>query len=172
MLTPAGASNINNCSLQQIKEIAAKLGIDKFQISSSFRSGADQARVMFDNIKNDGVPSQKALYGSNGDRVIDAYSTALAAGKSNDGIKLAMLNKINEIGAYNVSNHSGDPSVLTALDIRPGSIPFGNRAAFVSAINDAVLNGQVSKFLHPGNSKDKAYHIEIKVKNCIIKNCN
>lgn len=165
-------NSINQCSLQLIKGIADKLGIDKFEISSAFRSAADQARVMFDNIKRDGVASQKALYGTNGDSVIDAYSVALAAGKSNDDIKQAMLDKINELGAYNVSNHSGDSNVLTAIDIRPSSIPLSNRSEFVNAINQAISNGEVSKFWHPGNSKDRAYHIEINVKNCNLINCN
>ena len=165
-------SSINKCSLQLLKEITDKLGINKFQISSAFRSGADQARVMFDNIKLDGVVKQKALYGSNGDRIIDVYSVALAAGKSNDEIKQAMLDEINKIGAYNVSNHSGDPNTHTAVDIRPSSIPLSNRSEFVNAINQAISNGEVSKFLHPGNSKDRAYHIEVKVKNCNLKNCN
>jgi hypothetical protein len=165
-------NSVNQCSLQQLKEIADKLGIKKFQITSAFRSGADQARVMFNNIQRFGVAKQKSLYGSNGDSVIDAYSTALAAGKSNDEIKQAMLDKINEIGAYNVSNHSGDPNVLTVVDISPASIPLSNRSEFVNAINQAISNGEVSKFLHPGNSSDPAYHIEMNVKNCNFINCN
>jgi hypothetical protein len=165
-------SSINKCSLQLLKEITDKLGINEFQISSAFRSGTDQARVMFNNIQRFGVAKQKALYGANGDRVIDAYSAALAAGKSNDEIKQAMLDEINTIGAYNVSNHSGDPNTLTVIDIDPNSIPLANRSEFVNEINQAISNGDVSKFLHPGNSRDPAYHIEIKVENCNLKNCN
>lgn len=83
-----------------------------------------------------------------------------------------MEDKITELGPNNVSNHSADPNTLTVVDIRPSSMSSIQRAKFVEAINNAVSLGDVSRFLHPGNSTDPAYHIEIKVKNCELKDCN
>lgn len=34
------------------------------------------------------------------------------------------------------------------------------------------FNGDIYRFLHPGNSTDPAYHIVIKVKDCELKDCN
>ena len=169
----ANSSVVNACSLQKIKYIAAKLGLEKFTISSTARDAENQARIMYDNILSKGVPSQKALYGSNGDKVIDAYSTAKAkSGSTATSIKQAMEDKINELGPGNVSKHCADSSVLTVFDIRPSSIPASKKAAFVNAINQAKANGEISRFLHPGNSTDPAYHIEINVEDCELENCN
>jgi hypothetical protein len=169
----AKSSSVNKCSLEKIKEIANRLGIKKFEISSTSRTGADQARIMYNNIVTYGVTKQKSLYGSNGDAVIDAYTTAKAlVGSTATTIKAAMLVKINELGANNVSNHSADPNTLTVVDIRPSSMSSSERAKFVDAINNAVATGDISRFLHPGNSTDPAYHIEIQVKDCELKDCN
>lgn len=46
------------------------------------------------------------------------------------------------------------------------------RIRAVVGINQAKSKGIISKFLHPGNSNDPAYHIEIKVKNCKLIKCN
>ena len=57
-----------------------------------------------------------------------------------------------------VSKHLADPAVLNVFDVAPSSIPSRKRAAFVNAVN---ADARVNKFLHPGNSTDPAYHIEV-----------
>jgi len=169
----AKSESVNDCSLEKIKEIADRLGIKEFEISSTARNAKNQARIMFNNIVAFGVANQKSLYGPNGDKVIDAYSTAKAKkGNTSTSIKKAMEDKINELGPGNVSKHSADSSILTVVDIKPSTIPSNKRAKFVSAVERAVKNGDASRFLHPGNSTDPAYHIEIKVKDCVLKTCN
>ncbi len=165
--------NINECSLQKLKELADEAGIDEFLISSGARTPEDQARIMFNYTKIKGVAKQKALYGSNGDKVIDVYVAEKAAGKADDEIKQAMLDKINELGPNNVSNHCSDPDVRTTVDIAPSSIvDINKRADFISAVEQAVEEGTVHRILHPGNSDDDAYHIEVDVEDCDIKNCD
>jgi hypothetical protein len=171
--TNANQSSVNKCSLEKIKEIANRLGIEEFEISSTARDANNQARIMYNNIVAYGVTKQKSLYGSNGDKVIDAYSTAKAkTGSTATTIKQAMEDKINELGPGNVFKHSADSNVLTVVDIKPSSISSSKRSKFVDAINNAVATGDVSRFLHPGNSTDPAYHIEINVKDCELKDCN
>jgi hypothetical protein len=132
-------------------------GLSSCRITSTSRTPADQARVMFNNIVEHGVAAQKALYSSAGDAVIDAYVLARNQGKSSSQIKEAMKNKILQIGPSRVSRHCADPAVLNVVDISPGSIT--NKTAFEAAVNHAVQNGSVSKFLEPPS--DPAYHLEI-----------
>lgn len=112
---------------------------------------------MFNNIVEHGVKAQKALYAAAGDEVIDAFVKAQNQGKDSTGIKQAMTDKINAIGPSKVSRHCADPAVLNVVDIAPSSI--SGKKAFETAVNRAVQNGSVNKFLLPPN--DPAYHLEI-----------
>jgi len=166
-------NNINDCSLQKLKELADEAGVDEFEITSGARTPEDQARIMFYYTRVNGVAAQKDLYGWNGDQVIDVYVAEKAAGKTNDEIKEAMTNKINELGPGNVSNHCADPTARTTVDIGPTSIDAGLRDTFIDVIEQAVQDGEVHRILHPGNSTDDAFHIEINVDNsCQIQDCN
>jgi len=140
-------------------------------ITSGYRDPSNQARVMFNNIKSKGVASQKRLYKSAGDKVIDVYSNATLANKrfnqankilgfkllpniSENNIKLLMTNKIYEIGPGNVSKHSSNPNIYNVLDIRPKSIK--NRSDFEKSIKS---DSRFNKIITP--PKDPAYHLEI-----------
>jgi hypothetical protein len=138
-------------------EIMAAAGVTSAQITSTARTPEDQARAMYDNLQTHGVEAQKALYGKNGDQVIDSYAAAVAAGMTREQTLQAMVDKINELGPSNVSRHLADPSQLNVVDIAPSSIPAGLREAFQEAIR---AHAGVSKFLGPGDG-DPAYHIEI-----------
>ena len=127
-------------------------------ITSTSRTPADQARVMFDNIMAHGVPAQKALYGAAGDMVIDEFVKAKNSGKDPVSIKAAMEAKILSIGPGSVSHHCADPAVLNVVDIAPSSIK--DKVAFEKAVKTAMKKKVVSKFLTPGNG-DPAYHLEI-----------
>jgi hypothetical protein len=64
-------------------------------ITSTVRTPADQARIMYDNIIAHGVNEQKNLYGAGGDKVIDEYSRLKKLGKTDKEIKAGMEDKIN-----------------------------------------------------------------------------
>ena len=139
---------------------AKSAGEDKMTITSTARQPADQARAMYENISKTGVQAQKKLYGKYGDMVVDAYVEAQNAGRDSAGIQAAMVKRIIEIGPSKVSKHmSSDIDKVQVVDISPRSI--SNNAAFVAAITKMVAEGKIKTFLHPGNSKDPAYHIVV-----------
>lgn len=157
------ASNTNqNVVSSKTRDILSAIlnaaGCESCFITSTSRTPAEQARVMFDNIMAHGVEAQKALYAAAGDLVIDEFVHAKKSGKSPDAIKAAMEAKILAIGPGKISHHCADPAVTNVIDIAPSSV--SNKAAFEQAVNDAVKNNIVSKFFTPGGG-DPAYHLEI-----------
>lgn len=145
-------------TLGVLTEILSAASLNSCLITSTSRTPADQARIMFNNIVNKGVAAQKALYKAPGKAVIDEYVKAKNAGKSGVQIKAAMEAKIRALGPDTVSKHCADPAVLNVVDIAPSSLT--NKSAFEKATNSAQAKGTVSKFLTPGNN-DPAYHLEI-----------
>jgi hypothetical protein len=145
-------------TLGVLTEILSEAKLSSCLITSTSRTPADQARIMFNNIVSKGVAAQKALYKAPGKAVIDEYVKAKAAGKNGVQIKAAMEAKVIALGPSNVSHHCADPSKLNVVDISPSSLT--NKAAFEKATNAAKTLGTVSKFLTPGNN-DPAYHLEI-----------
>ena len=113
------------------------------QINSTMRSPHSQAKAMYNNVKQYGIDSQKKLYGTNGDRVLDLYPDIDA-----------MTQKIYELGPSNVSHHCGDPSILNVIDISPR---MENGDQFYESLQ---RNPNVSKSFGPSSS-DPAYHIEV-----------
>lgn len=150
----AKASDITSYSLGVLRDIMGVAGIATLTISSTQRSPADQARVMYANIESQGVDAQKKLYKEPGQAVIDVYVAGKSAGKSADEIKADMTAKINEIGPYNVSHHAADPQLLNVFDVAPSSVP--NTDAFQAAVTG---DSRVAKFLTP--PKDPGLHLEI-----------
>lgn len=147
-------ASITPYSMGVLKEIVAAAGLKSAMISSTSRTPADQARVMFNNLEKYGVEHQKNLYGSSGDRVIDVYAKSKAQGKTSDQIKYDMEVKIKEVGPTNVSRHTGDPNVLNVFDVAPSSIT--DKVAFEKAVK---ADTRVTKFLVP--PQDPGYHLEI-----------
>ncbi|MET1257612.1 hypothetical protein, partial [Aliikangiella maris] len=139
--------------LQDIMKVA---GVSQITITSTARTAAEQARIMFENIERHGVVHQKQLYSSYGDKVIDEYSALKQKGKNKVEIISGMTIKINFLGPRNVSRHAGNPNKLIVIDIAPSSINLALRTKFESAVNS---DSRVSKFLTPPN--DPAYHLEI-----------
>ena len=137
-----------------LKSILRKAGLPSALITSTARTPAQQARVMFDNIQTHGVAHQKALYAAAGDQVIDVFVALEAQGKTPAEIKAGMEQKILEVGPSKVSRHLADPKVLNVVDVAPSSI--ANKAAFRQAVRDET---RVNKFLAP--PQDPAYHLEI-----------
>ena len=150
----AKKENVTNFSLKVLEDILQKAGLSSALISSTSRTPADQARVMFNNIVSTSVAAQKKLYAAAGDSVIDEYVKAKAAGKTAIEIKAAMEAKIIAIGPTKVSHHAADPNILCVFDIAPSSIT--KKAAFEKAVK---ADKRVSKFITP--PVDPGYHLEI-----------
>lgn len=150
----ARKENVTNFSLKVLEDILQAAGLTTATISSTARTPADQARVMFDNIVSQGVAAQKKLYAAAGDSVIDEYVKAKAAKKTPIEIKAAMEAKIIAIGPTKVSHHAADPNVLCVFDVAPSSID--KKAAFEKAVQ---ADKRVKKFLKP--PLDPGYHLEI-----------
>lgn len=150
----AKKENVTNFSLQVLEDILQAAGLNSALISSTSRTPADQARVMFNNIVATSVAAQKKLYAAAGDSVIDEYVKAKAANKTPIEIKAAMEAKINAIGPTKVSHHAADPNVLCVFDVAPSSI--AKKVAFEKAVK---ADKRVSKFITP--PLDPGYHLEI-----------
>jgi hypothetical protein len=146
--------NVTNFSLKVLEDILEKAGISSALITSTARTPADQARVMFANIVATGVAAQKKLYASAGDLVIDEFVKAKKAGKTEVEIKAAMEAKIIAIGPTKISHHAADPNILCVFDVAPSSI--AKKAEFEKAVK---ADKRVRKFLMP--PVDPAYHLEI-----------
>ncbi len=142
-----------------LKEILKTAGESSAVVTSTTRTPQKQAEVMYYNIVSQGVASQKALYGSYGDQIIDTYVKLTGEKKTAAQIIAGMKAKIDELGPNNVSKHCGDPNVLQAIDISPGSIT--NTTAFIKAVNDAIAAGKVRKYIKAGSPGEKAHHVEI-----------
>ena len=164
-------SHVTDYSAKVISDNLNSSNNSSAKVTSGYRDPVNQARVMFNNIENKGVLSQKILYGASGDKVIDTYSEAkeynyqaihvneiLGADflpiLSNGNIKTLMTNKIKEVGPSNVSKHSSDPNTYNVIDISPKSLSNGS-----SFGNKVKADTRVEKVITP--PKDPAYHIEI-----------
>lgn len=150
----AKSSDVTPYSLGVLRDVMSAAKVAKVTISSTQRSPADQARVMYNNCETQGVAAQKKLYKEPGQAVIDVYVAGKAASKSPDAIKADMTAKINELGPMNVSHHAADPKVLNVFDVAPSSV--ANVDSFQKA---AKADARVSKFLTPPN--DPGLHFEI-----------
>ncbi len=149
-------AKVSSYSLDVIRDILIASGVPQIIITSTARTPAEQARIMFENIDRYGVDHQKRLYGNYGDRVIDHYAVLKQSGKSRDEIIAGMTAKIYLLGPGKVSRHVGDPGKLNVVDIAPSSIEVPRRAAFEDAV---ASDTRVSRFLLPPG--DPAYHLEI-----------
>jgi hypothetical protein len=154
----ANQSVVSVYTMGVLTDILNAAGLVSCMITSTSRTPADQARIMFTNIVNRGVADQKALYAAAGDTVIDEYVRAKNAGKNRVEIIAAMEAKIIAIGPDKVSRHCADPAKLNVFDVAPSSI--ANAQRFVKAVQAAQAAGKVGKFFTPSNN-DPAFHLEI-----------
>ncbi|MFO1030485.1 MAG: hypothetical protein U1F60_05375 [Planctomycetota bacterium] len=110
-------------------------GLAQATITSTARTPADQARVMFQNLVLPGqsvaanVAAQLALYAAPGDAVIAVF-VAETAGLTRDEIlaisttvQAAMVDEILELGPTTVSKHCADPSEISVVDVGKAAFP-------------------------------------------------
>jgi hypothetical protein len=138
-------------------DIMRLAGIESVLITSTTRTPADQARIMYDNLEAHGVDAQKMLYKAPGQAVIDVYAHCRAQGMGADQTKAEMVRKILEIGPQMISHHcTEDTTKRSIFDVAPSSIPEEARRKFENLV---AAHGNVDKFLMP--PRDPAYHIEV-----------
>jgi hypothetical protein len=147
---------VSEYSSSVLKDIMRKAGVQSILITSTARTPADQARIMYENIERYGVEHQKLLYSKYGDLVIDEYSKYKSKKYRRQFVISKMQAKIVALDPSKVSNHVADPMKLNVIDIAPSSIDPGLRPVFTAAIQN---DKRVSKYLGPPG--DPAYHLEI-----------
>ncbi|MGW0196577.1 transglycosylase SLT domain-containing protein [Nonomuraea sp. NPDC003201] len=137
-----------------LTDVLRSAALQEALVTSTQRTPADQARVMYDNCERYGAAAQKNLYGKYGDQIIDVYIASKTAGNDPERIKADMMRKVVDVGPRNVSLHTADPRTLAVLDVAPSSVK--DRAAFERAVK---ADARVRRFLLPPD--DPAYHLEI-----------
>jgi hypothetical protein len=143
----ADASKVSNYSTSVLVGVMNETGNNSIQINSTARTPEEQARVMSGLVNDNGMADTKALYGKNGDLVLDQHPD-----------QKAMVSKMNELGPSNVSKHIADPSKMNVVDVSPFRAGIKRPKVFASK---ALKHKGVSRVLSPYNSRDKAIHIEI-----------
>jgi RHS repeat-associated protein len=143
----ADASKVSNYSTSVLVDVMNETGNNSIQINSTARTPEEQAGVMSGLVHDNGMADTKALYGKNGDLVLDQHPD-----------QKAMVSKMNELGPSNVSKHIADPSKMNVVDVSPWRAGIKRPEAFASK---ALKHIGVSRVLSPYNSRDKAIHIEI-----------
>lgn len=139
-----------------LADIMRKADVSSILITSTARTPADQARIMYENLELYGVEHQKLLYSKYGDQVIDEFSKYKSQKHHKQFIISMMQAKIIALDPSKISNHVADPIKLNVIDIAPSSIDPGLRSLFVAAIRGEK---RVAKYIGP--PKDPAYHLEI-----------
>ncbi len=138
-----------------ISDLVAASGGNSCTITSTARTPADQARAMYQNLS----VGTRIAYAAPGAAVTAVFDRSHAAGRNAAQIQQDMVDEIMRQGPGRVSKHCADFNTLCVVDISPGSIQ--NQSRFIAAVD---ADSRVSRFLHPGNSDDPAYHIEIPIR--------
>ncbi len=133
---------VSSKSMKVLKELLRVAGQPTASITSTARSPADQARVMFQNLTKAGktieenIADQIRTYAAPGEAVVGVF-TDLARNKTRQqilaaqsSIRLAMLTEINRQGPGRVSKHCGDPATTNVLDISANAFTAANGSLF------------------------------------------
>ena len=107
-----GSSKMPAWAEDRLKAYLDAAGVDSALISSAYRSPEDQARIMSENVAAHGMASQRALYSSLGNQILDAYPD-----------RARMVDVIKRIGPDKISRHMATDAVT--FDIAPSSLPGG-----------------------------------------------
>jgi hypothetical protein len=150
----AKAADVTGFSRGVLTDILKAAGLTRVAVSSTSRMPADQARVMYINLEQQGIEPQIRLYREPGRKVIEVYRQGKVAGKERAAILAAMTAEIVRLGPTAVSRHASDPKVLNVFDVAPSSVT--DRPAFEAAVR---AEARVTKFLLPPG--DPGYHLEI-----------
>ncbi|MBI9052315.1 MAG: DUF4157 domain-containing protein [Bacteroidales bacterium] len=153
------SSKVKAHAITVIKEDAAKASIKNIKITSTYRSPENQMSAMYNNIESKGVEDQKILYGSKGDKVIDAYAESKKVKNATSAtIQAAMLVKAKEIDF--TSAHSKDNyESYNVIDISFKDFTDDEYKDFRKVLDD---DSRISKVLGKEES-DPCLHLEISI---------
>ena len=144
-IKPSDAGKVSALSRSIIISAMAEAELTVVYVTSTVRSPEAQANAMYNNQRN----GNRITYKEAGTNVQECYPN-----------KQKLIDKIYELGPYNVSHHCGTPETLkkiNVIDISWQRVPVDKRRAF----HNALLK-RVNILLDQFNSKDPAFHIEIK----------
>ena len=136
----ANAGVVSAGMIDIVKDGLRAAGASVGTITSTARTPEDQARAMFNNIRNTGPAAQIALYAPAGDAVIQVYvdetagMTPAQITANAAAIQAAMVAEINAQGPEKVSKHCGDPAVRSVIDVANSSFNTTNRSIFRTAV--------------------------------------
>jgi hypothetical protein len=143
-------------------EILKKAGLEGARVTSTTRTAAEQAKVMFDFVNKNGVEAALELYGPHGDAIIKVCAASYKQhGKCVDAILPKMVEEtrrqidllVKQGDRRTELMHTSDTHFT--IDIAPESI--GDRAAFEAAV---AADRRVTRFLKPPLDRN-SYHLEI-----------
>ena len=157
-------SEISDISKNILRKVAKVFDTPEVLISSGRRSVEDQVVAMFYNCENGGVEAQYELYGTNGDAVVEVFEDTYN-GDNETETKQAMIDKINELGGYNVSRHCGTIEEynnynVIDLSVRTLSSHDVDIDKFVEALD---RNDKIAKVIDERDNGINCIHIEIKI---------
>lgn len=116
----ADSSVVSEKSLNILRQASIASNNNHIKITSTLRSPAKQAELMYDYNLIKGFVKQYGLYGSIGDQVIRVHEENV--GKSKEDILDLMVNKINQLEPSNVSKHCGNHNDVNVFDIYVGNL--------------------------------------------------
>ena len=128
------SSVVSSYSKSVIKQMLANSGLKKATITSTIRTPAHQANIMYENCVANGAQSQLKLYASAGDQVINVYIAGKNAGYSKATILSNMTKKINNLWPTRVSLHCVPEAQYKKLNVIDIGASIGNKPAFVSQL--------------------------------------
>jgi len=143
-------------------DILKQAAIDGARVTSTTRTAAEQAKVMFDFVNRNGLEAALELYGPHGDAIIKVCAASYKQhGKCTDPILPKMLDETRrqlELLAKQGERrtelmHTSDTHFT--IDIAPESI--SDPPAFEAAV---AADRRVSRFLKPPLDRN-SYHLEI-----------
>jgi len=143
-------------------DILKQAGLESARVTSTTRTGAEQAKVMFDFVNKNGFDAALELYGPHGDAIIKVCTASHKQhGKCVDQVLPQMVDEtrrqlelLQKQGANRTElMHTSDTHFT--IDIDPESI--ANRPGFEAAV---AAERRVSRFLKPPLDRN-SYHLEI-----------
>jgi hypothetical protein len=139
-----------------LREILTAAGEKSCTVTSTLRTAEEQARIMYDNIKQHGTESQYKLYGSGGDRIVKVFDDN--QDKSREDVIKLMHAEIERTQWGASTGHRAHGKDRDTFDVAPSSIK--DDRAFHRAIKAHREVGTYHRAKVVGGS-DPAFHLEI-----------
>lgn len=158
---------VRDATIDIIKGGLRAAGQASATITSTARRSEDQARAMFNNLVRadrtieENVQNQLAIYGANGDQVIQRF-VAETEGMTRQEIEAAaaqirqaMVDEIDGIGCQNVSRHCADPDERNVVDVSAAGFTAANSQLFMDSVSP-----RVDHFIDE-RTQNNCFHLEV-----------